>query len=357
MIGDGAVSRRQVLLAGVAAAAGVAGCARLLRGGAGSPTSLAEWLGHPVGASLLIVHADDVGIAQSANAATIGAFERGVIDSASVMVPCPDFRQFTEWARGHRDADVGVHFTLTSQPLERWGPVAGAARVPTLVDSDGMFPARWPAGRQVSLGELEVELRAQIALARNLGLDLTHLDGHQHLVQLRGAGVFGVLLRVARDERLPFRFARAWLPHAAYAEPAIETATVPLERLIAISPGNATDERWTEWYASEIRKIPSGLNEVFVHLGIANDELRAVVPDTAPWGSAWRARDLAAIGSDAFADAVRHAGATRIGWRRVRDYLRWRGTGSKAVFGVDAVPGATMRPLVTPPSLKASMVK
>lgn len=330
MSDDTLLTRRGFLAMGAAfAATGLAGCGGLLgRGRRGvaevSSATLAEWLHHPASTPLLIVHADDVGIARSANAATIAAFEHGVIDSASVMVPCPDFRSFASWARAHRYADVGVHFTLTSQPMERWGPVADTARVPTLVDGDGMFPVKWPAGRVVSLDELEIELRAQIALARELGIDLTHLDGHQHLVQLRGAGVFGALLRVARDERLPFRFARAWRTRAPYAEPAIETGTVPLERLIAISPGNATDAHWTEWYASEVRKIPPGLNELFVHLGIANDELRAVLPDSAPWGSAWRARDLAAISSEAFAAAVRDAGATRIGWRAVRDYLRWR---------------------------------
>lgn len=325
MNADTSLTRRGFLVTGAAlATAGLAGCGGLF-GRAGRVernASLTEWLGYSASTPLLIVHADDVGIARSANAATIQAFERGTIDSCSVMMPCPDFPPFAEWARARGDADVGVHFTLTSQPSERWGPVAGAARVPTLVDADGFLPMRWERGHAVDAGELEIELRAQVARARELGLDLTHLDGHQHLVQLRGAEVFGVLLHIARDERLPFRFSRAWLKQAPYAESSFATATVPLERMIAISPNEAADDQWTEWYASQVRKIPAGLNELFVHLGIENDELRAVVPESAPWGSAWRARDLAAIGSPMFADAVRSVGAVRIGWREVRDYLR-----------------------------------
>jgi chitin disaccharide deacetylase len=319
------LTRRDFLAAGAAlAAAGVAGCSTLLGGRARVATreSLAEWLGHPASTPLLIIHADDVGIARSANAATIQAFDRGIIDSCSVMVPCPDAPLFAEWARAHRRADVGVHFTLTSQPGKRWGPVAGAARVPTLVDSDGMLPVRLERDHRIDTGELEVELRAQVARARELGFDLTHLDGHQHIVQLRSAEVFGVLLRIARDERLPFRFPRAWLKQARWGEQSFGTATVPLERMITISPKSATADQWTEWYVAQVRTIPAGLNELFVHLGIESDELRAVVPDSANWGSAWRARDLAAMGSPAFADAVRSSGATRIGWREVRDYLR-----------------------------------
>lgn len=322
---DRALTRREFLAAGTSlAAVGLAGCSSLLfrtafpRAG----QTLAEWLGYPASTPLIIIHADDVGIARSANAATIRSFERRTITSCSVMVPCPDFPAFADWARAHPEADVGVHFTLTSQPNERWGPVAGAARVPTLVEADGMFPARVEREHYIDPRELEIELRAQVARARALGIDLTHLDGHQHIVQRRSAEVFAVLLRIARDERLPFRFPRAWLAQSPWGAQAFGSVTMPLERLISISPNSATADRWTEWYASQVREIPAGLSELFVHLGIPDDELRAVVPDSANWGSAWRGRDLAAIESVALANAERDAGAKRIGWREVRDYLR-----------------------------------
>ena len=323
----GSLTRREFLAVGASvAAAGLAGCSGALRRTAASRTgaSLAEWLGHPASTPLLIVHADDVGIARSANAATIRSFERRTITSCSVMVPCPDFAAFADWARVHPEADTGVHFTLTSQPSERWGPVAGASRVPTLVDAGGMFPARLERDRSIDPRELELELRAQVAHARAFGIDLTHLDGHQHIVQRRSAEVFDVLLRIARDERLPFRFPRAWLAQSPWGAPAFGTVTVPLERMISISPSSAAPDRWTEWYAAQVRHLPSGLSELFVHLGIPDDELRAVVPDSANWGSAWRGRDLAAIESVALADAERDVGARRIGWREVRDYLRAR---------------------------------
>jgi predicted glycoside hydrolase/deacetylase ChbG (UPF0249 family) len=324
---DPTVSRRALLLAG-ASAVGLLAC-RGVRGlGSAAPRgtpSLAEWLGHPADARLLIVHADDAGIARSANAATIEAFDRGSIDSASVMVPCPAFAAFAEWARARaRTADVGVHLTFTSQPSQRWGPVSGAAAVPSLVDADGMFPAPLPATRTVNIRELELETRAQIALARVSGLALTHLDGHQHILQLRSAESFDVLVRVSRDERLPFRFARAWMAsRAPYAEGRLAGVTQPLERLIAISRGSATPDQWAEWYAAQVRDLPPGLSELFVHLGHADAELRAVVPDTASWGAEWRARDLAMLSSPVFTAALAERGVIRIGWRAVRDYQRW----------------------------------
>src|SRR3954470_10412848 len=76
--------------------------------------NLAEKLGYSKDAKLLILHADDVGLSHSENSATVTAFEKGGISSASIMVPCPWFPEIAAYAKQHPEFDWGIHLTFTS---------------------------------------------------------------------------------------------------------------------------------------------------------------------------------------------------------------------------------------------------
>src|SRR5688572_31712565 len=84
---------------------------------ASQPTakSLLERLGYPPDAKLLIVHADDLGMAHSVNAATTRAFATGLVNSGSIMIPCPWLPEVVTYAKQHPEADLGLHLTLTSE--------------------------------------------------------------------------------------------------------------------------------------------------------------------------------------------------------------------------------------------------
>jgi chitin disaccharide deacetylase len=160
---------------------------------------LAARLGHPADAKLLIVHADDLAAAHSVNAATFKAMETGLVNSASLMVPCPWLPEVADYARRHPEADLGLHLTLTSEwKTYRWGAVLSLDRAPTLYAPDGyLYPTEDVASSHIDVREAEAEIRAQIARARAFGISPTHLDSHMRTLYTTRP-LFEMLLRVGR---------------------------------------------------------------------------------------------------------------------------------------------------------------
>ena len=166
--------------------------------------TVAEQLGHPPGAKLLVVNCDDLGSSHAANTGVYEALREGVATSASLMVPCPWAREAAARFRGE---DVGVHLTLNAEhDLYRWGPLTYA---PSLLDGDGGFPrTQQDLWDHADLDEVRRECRAQIERAIYWGFDVSHLDSHMSILELRPE-FFDVYLELAIDFRLPIRLGGA----------------------------------------------------------------------------------------------------------------------------------------------------
>ncbi len=129
----------------------------------------------------VLLRCDDWGMSHSVNMAAQKVLEAGFPVSASVMFACPWYQEAVEILKGRTNVSVGIHLTLNAEWKNyRWGPVAGATNVPTLVDSLGyFFPTRALLfGNKPSLDEIERELRAQVKRAVSSGLRLDYVDYH-----------------------------------------------------------------------------------------------------------------------------------------------------------------------------------
>jgi predicted glycoside hydrolase/deacetylase ChbG (UPF0249 family) len=126
----------------------------------------------------LIMRADDMGFCNAANLACIKGYKEGVITSVEVIVPGPWFLAAAALLRENPSLDAGVHLDLTSEwDNYKWGPLTHA---PSLVTEDGYFPVSDHEFQQLdlSLEEVEKELRAQIELALKYIPQVSHLSFH-----------------------------------------------------------------------------------------------------------------------------------------------------------------------------------
>ena len=164
----------------------------------------AEKLGYPSGKRVVILHADDIGMCEEANISAKNYLKSDHIQSAAAMPPCPNFKEFIEWAKENPQEDIGLHLTLTSEwKTYRWGSVADSSEVPGLIDPEGKL---WRSVRQVvehaSAEEVEKEIRAQIEKSLALGYRPDHID--THMGTLYGSHEFtAAYTKVAEEYGIP----------------------------------------------------------------------------------------------------------------------------------------------------------
>ncbi len=275
--------------------------------------TVAERLGYPAGSKLLILHADDLGFAHSADAASFDALDKGAVSSASIMMPTPWVTEVAAYAKAHPNADLGLHLTLTSEwATYRWGSVEAKDKVASLLDSAGNFPSEdGPVATAAKPVEVEREIRAQIERALSLGIHPTHVDSHMGSLFTTPA-LAAIYVKVAHEYHLPFLAVRGnppGGPQATYAP-----NDILLDAVIIAGPQIPRDQ-WKAFYLNAIANLKPGLTEVIVHLGHDDAELQAVTVDHEPYGSAWRQRDYDVVTSPEFRKALQDNHVIVVGWR------------------------------------------
>jgi len=267
----------------------------------------------------ILIRCDDVGMCHSVNTAVRRVIATGIPFSVSVMVPCPWFPEAAEILRDHPQISVGIHLTLNSEWQHyKWGPVLGAAKVPSLVDAEGYFFASGAefAERQVVPSEVEMELRAQIARAQQAGLGVDYLDYHM-LTAISTPELRGIVERLAAEHGLGLsryfgeRSASLW-----DVEPSRK-----LGNLLRIVEGAR----------------PGRPNLLVMHLGLESLEMAALVDVNNPSDpfrvAQHRQAELDAITSPAFREAIARQGIRLVTYRDLiarhgLEAMKWPGSSS-----------------------------
>lgn len=236
----------------------------------------------------LIIHADDAGMCHSANRATIKAMEKGIVSSASIMVPCPWFPEIAEYAKNHPERDFGIHLTLTAEWKHyRWGPVSPRDKVPSLVDDRGFLWAKVAdVARNVKVEEAEIELRAQIERAVEFGVPITHLDTHMGAVACR-PDLVQLYVQLGIEYGFPVLFCRTFRgeiarqsPHLAQQAEALaeelQTCGLPVVDYLPTIPTPDNFDARKAVLLHAFACLRPGVTQIIIHCGYDDPELRAV---------------------------------------------------------------------------------
>jgi len=280
--------------------------------------TVAERLGYAADARLLIVHADDIGVAHSVNAASFEALETGLVNSGSIMVPCPWFPEAAVYAAAHPEADLGLHLTLTSEWKDyRWGGVLPSTLAPSLVEQRGFLHASSQAvAEQADPAEVEREIRAQVERALAFGIRPTHLDSHMGSLFATPA-LLQAYLKVGRAYGLPLLLPRESLAgQPAEVQALLNPEEILLDRVVIASPAVAAND-WKAFYTGVIESLKPGVTELIIHVAYDDAEMQAVTVDHPDYGAAWRQRDLDFVTSDHFRALLKKHDVKIVTWREL----------------------------------------
>ena len=275
--------------------------------------SIAERLGYPAGSKLLILHADDLGVAHSEDTASFDALNRGAVSSASVMIPTPWVSEVAAYFKAHPNVDLGLHLTLTSEwETYRWGSVEGRERVPSLLDSAGTFPNDESiVAKMAKPADVDRELRAQVERALALGIRPTHIDSHMGSL-FTTPELVAIYVKVAHDYHVPFLAVKG----SGFGAPGagLSPQDVVLDAVV-IADRQVPNDQWKAWYLMQIDSLKPGITEMIVHLAHDDSEMQAVTVNHDAYGAAWRQRDFDVVTSPEFAKALKDHNVIVVKWK------------------------------------------
>lgn len=240
----------------------------------------------------LIVNADDFGLHPLINAGIIKGHREGFITSTSLMPSAPAWEEAVDLAKENSRLGIGIHLTLVGSVPS----VLPKEKASTLLDAQGRFLPDYVAFAKryytggVKQAELEAELRAQIERALAQGLNITHLDSHQHTHVLPRINKLVTKLACEyniRKMRVPVeniffdggfqtglgrKIGRAGLSFCGYLAGlgAQINGIVGPQHFFGMLAGGHLN---AELVGNILRALPDGTSEIMTHPGLNNQEL------------------------------------------------------------------------------------
>ena len=282
-------------------------------------SNLSELLGYDKNDKLLIIHADDLGLSNSVNKASFDALTNKYINSASVMMPAPYSNEVANYFKENQDIDLGLHLTFTSEWKDyKWHGISHEDSISSLIDSKGNFyEKKKDIIKNSNPKDIRKELQAQIDQALFIGIKPTHLDSHEGVLFF-SPEFFKIYLELSKKNKLPVFIPKLLAPHFNNDFPQPKNLVVAKMHM---ADKNMSFENWPKYYDSILNNLDSGLNEMIVHLGYDNDEMKKITSNRIAFGSKWRNLDYNIISSPEFKASIIKNNIKLVTWKEIKEIL------------------------------------
>jgi chitin disaccharide deacetylase len=270
---------------------------------------------------LLIVNADDFGVAPGVTRGILELARCGAVTSTSTMINLPCSEEAVAVARS-AGLDMGLHLNICLG-----APLLPPEAVPSLVAPNGRFVRADAITRrrftgQLRLEEVEREWSAQIERFLTCGVRPSHLDSHCHLHAY--PGLYRLTMRLAVRYGIPgVRRACAGLICSAPHVPGLRRVlrSTPLNGATPYQPDHFSVLSWMGLVRNArplealLRALPPGVTELVCHPGHVDDELRRVDTLTTP-----REREWLVLSRPAFRHVLVREGVRLTSWAEAASY-------------------------------------
>lgn len=266
-------------------------------------------------AKYLIIHADDAGLCQSENKATIESLRRGIVNSYSIMATCSGFDEIARFAKNNPEFDYGIHLTLTCEwENQRFGPVLPITEVPSLVDEYGhFFKTREKLKNRASNIDIQKELEAQINKAYDYGLNPSHIDSHMYSVGISEA-VFSIYRNLGVQYSLPV-FMNQEVLSMVTRESLIKKDDFLIDHFFIGNFEDFKNGKLQEYYFKVLDELKPGINILLLHPAYDSEEMKEITVNHPNFGSEWRAIDFDFITSEKAKSKIMKNDIQLIDWR------------------------------------------
>lgn len=280
----------------------------------------AEKLGLSKNTKFLIIHADDAGLSHSENMAIIESLNKGIVNSYSIMVPCPWFYEIALFAKNNSQFDNGIHLTLTCEWENfKFGPVLPISEVPSLVDENGYFYKKTEQLRKnASAKDVRKELEAQIEKAIEFGLKPTHIDSHMYSVGAN-SDFFDIYKSLGKKYNLPVFISKELMTMVGLTtEQNIKEDDFIIDNIYLGEVKYFEKGKLDSYYDSILDKLSNGLNLIIIHPAFDDNEMKGITVNHPNFGSEWRQIDFNFFTSELTKLKLKEKGIELITWNEIK---------------------------------------